>query len=375
MKKRDKDIIIFDIGSESVRGALINQELFGLPVIKYITKRYNIDSIGEKKDIVKSLEKAIAEISNRQKSNSFLKKIFGKQKDFDILCFLSYPWQKSGMISISKEFSKPVKMDKDAVNEIMKKEGGGEISKWRREVSGDNLVIMNKKVTEILLNGYKVNSLDGQIAKEVKLFMHCSAVDNELIKELEITLSLYRSAKSNLEFFSYPLASFSVLRDTLFHQKNFIYADITKRSSESMLVKKDNIVKINSALLGYNHLIDKISGKLNIPPYIAQSYLDIFAMGKIEKSLEEKMEEICSEFFEDWKRILLGSILETNIPVFITTNKRIISLFEKYLSNNSKVIVLNEEIFYDKLKLGRGVKTDLFIMIEAMFADKIYGEM
>src|SRR3989344_5473983 len=127
---------------------------------------------------------------------------------------------------------------------------------------GGALVIIEKKIVQIKLNGYEVRNPYGQKTSRIELSMIVGVSSGKVVESIERKLSNFFHVKS-VHFGAFPIAAFSAIRDIFPNEKNFLFIDITGEATDVSLVSNDILAGTVAFSRGKNFFIREISTQLH----------------------------------------------------------------------------------------------------------------
>ena len=99
----------------------------------------------------------------------------------------------------------------------------------RGYIGDDRASVMEKRLIQVKLNGYETSEPHGKKARSIEAALFVSVSPKELLKDIagEIRRTY---VVSEVEFSSFSLVAFDVLRNIAHHADNFLFLDISGRS-------------------------------------------------------------------------------------------------------------------------------------------------
>ena len=244
-EKKNELILVFNIGSSSVDGALFEAQCSGIP--KIIFSAREPIKIEEKVEIshfllttIKSLEIVAYKIFQA-----------GLGAPSQVFCVLSSPWYVFQTRIISFKKNTPFIFTEKLADELIKKE----IKLFEEEhvlkySHSDNQVrVIELKNIKTLLNGYEISESMDQKAKELEMHIFISISGESVLKKMEDTISKHFHLKQ-IKFSSFVLSFFTVARDFYPKQENFLLVDIGGEMTDISMVKKNTLRESISFLWG-----------------------------------------------------------------------------------------------------------------------------
>jgi hypothetical protein len=384
--KKEKITAVIDIGSSSVGGAFVSLREGETPEVLYSVRQQMV--IQDKLDfgrflssMLHTLDGVLSEMEKTAQSKKIIPRKF--------FCFLSSLWYESE--------TKVIKTSKDRsfiVNEkLLTQLVDNEVSLFRSNIikkkkTGEiNLVVIDTRTIQIKINGYETNSPYGKSAKDIELALFVSMSDERVLKLIEVKIS-HLFNQSDIEFISFPLAAFSIIRDIFTDKNNFLFLDITGETTDVSMVKNNILVKTKSFPKGKNFLIRRIANGLNTNKEEAISLFRMYIDKKINKTTGDKLTIVLSDTKRDWLASFTDTLLslskEFSIPhtIFFTADNNAAEVFYDSIENNEfeqfilignkfNVSFLSEKILEKFILFNKDTQKDSFLILESLFTSKI----
>jgi len=379
-KKKKDLILIFDIRSSSVGGALFNMENSGIPKIIYsISEPIVFESEVNFDKLLSSTMKSLDIVANK-----ICMKGFGKpNKTF---CFLSSLLYASQTRTIKLEKNAPFIFTSKLADSLIKKE----ISFFEEEhlIKNDEVRPIELKNMKTMLNGYVVDQpLDKKI-KELEMNVFISMSPNEILKRIEYTIGRYFHSK-DIKFSSFVMASFSLIRDMFAYHENFLLVDIGGEISDISIVKNDILCGSVSFPIGRNFIIRGIAKFFNYSLDEAKSFISLYKDDHMEEQIKKKFEPVIKKLKNEWLKIFQESLsnVSNNISIplniFLTADKDFADFFTKIIKTEEfnqysmtqskfKVISLNTKELHGIATFRENIHRDTFLTIESIYINRLF---
>jgi cell division ATPase FtsA len=374
-KKQEEFIGVIAISSGAVSGAVFLKTQNDLPVVVADSlKRLPVVEKGSEHRIEKNILKKLDEVLV-----CLLEEV--KVKPSKIYCILSAPFAFAEIRTIKigkdKEFVFTRKIEDSVItNEV----------KIFRDSGEENSVLIDKKVTNVLLNGYSVDNPYGIKAKNVELEVFLSASYKNFINALED--KIHKTFKSRIFFSSNMLASFVFARDVFSLSKESIILDISEENTEIVFSKSGYMASTASIPFGMNYLIRVISEDLMVSYPQAESMLNLYNDGLLSHENEKEIKSTIEHLMERWmgsmKRVFTEILPSRNIPhrIFIKTNEKspflfLEKIFEKGFSqfttghDKFNVIILTAKDLHDFYDRTPKIKPNSNILSKIIYINQL----
>ena len=382
-QKDEKELmLVFDIGSSSVGGAVFEMQKSKIPKIilsirEPILFEKKIDTDRFLALTLKSLEVVASRIC-----------LSGVGRLSKIFCVLSSPWYASQTRTIKLEKNVPFLFTSKLADELIKKE----INLFEEEnltkfSHTDNKVRMIEfKNMKTILNGYTTpDPLNKKINKlEIVIFISMSG--EQILKKIEDTISRHFHS-TEIKFSSFVMMSFAVARDMFVEQENFLLVDIGGEITDISIIKKDILGNSISYPLGRNFMIRNVADDLDCTLGEARALISLYKDGHAVKSIEKKLEKIINKLKMEWlkkfQESLVGISDDISVPstIFITVDQDLTEFFSEIIKNEQfnqytlteskfRIIFLDAETLHGITAFKENIDRDAFLIIESIYINR-----
>ena len=381
-KKKDELVLVFNIGSSSIGGALFLAQSSGIPKIIFSTREPI--PIGKKIEVNRFLPLTI------QALEIVVNKIYGARLGVPskIFCVLSSHWcvSQTRMISFKKNSS--FVFTEKLADELIKKEiklfEEEHLEKYKNT---DNPVrIVELKNIKTTLNGYETSSPLDQKAKELGMTIFISMSEEQILKKIENTIEKYFHLEQ-IKFSSFALSSFTVVRDMYEQEEDFLLVDIGGEITDIFMVKKNILRESISFPLGRNFLIRGVASGLGFTLSEADSFISLLKDGHAEASVAKKLTLIINQLRTEWLGKFQESLVklsnDISIPetIYIIIDKDLADFFaetikteqfSQYTLTESKfeVIFLSTELLHGIAIFEENIIREPFIIIDSIYINR-----
>lgn len=381
-KKENELILVFNIGSSSVGGALFETQSSGIPKIIFSVREPI--QLEEKIDVdhfllltIKSLEIV---------SDKIYKKGLGRPEQ--VFCVLSSAWYASETRIINFKKNTPFVFTEKLADDLIKKE----IKIFEEEHllkynTVDNRVrTIELKNIKTMLNGYETSKPLNQKIKELEMTIFVSISGEQILKKIEDTIGKYFHIKQ-IKFSSFVLSFFTVVRDMFVKQENFLLLDIGGEVTDISMIKKNTLRNSISFPLGRNFLIRGVALELGCTLDEAYSFISLFKDGHAEESIAKKLALILNKLRAEWLKEFQDSLAnlsnDISIPstIYIAIDKDLVDFFtetikteqfSQYTLTESKfeVIFLSTELLHGTAVFKEDVIREQFLIIDSIYINR-----
>ncbi|MEK7175487.1 MAG: hypothetical protein AAB693_01640 [Patescibacteria group bacterium] len=349
-QKKDELVLLIDIGSSSVGGALVLLSKSGIPKIIFCIRepiKIKFSDFENKLNINHVISPSMKSI--KIIIDKICKAGLGVPKRF--FCVLSSPWHISEIRSIQFKKSEPFIFTEKLANDLIKKE----LLVFLKEIQGPSpassagklmpqgIKPIEFKNIQTKLNGYVTAQPINQKAKELEMTIFISFTPEIILKNIEEIISnhfhfeSFSGVKPGLNFLSFNTTSFVVIRDLFIEQKDFLLIDIGGEITNITTIKKDIPNDIISFPFGYNFFISGISSSLSCSFDEAKSFLFLYKEGHASIEVVKKLEPIINKLKTEWLKNFQNSLasISNNIfipeTIFLTIDQDLADFFSKII--------------------------------------------
>ncbi|OGI90186.1 hypothetical protein A2911_02150 [Candidatus Nomurabacteria bacterium RIFCSPLOWO2_01_FULL_40_15] len=381
-KNKEELVVVFDVGSSSVGGALFWMQKSGVPKIIFSIREPIIleDKINSDRFLfltTKSLEIVASKISS--KGIGAPKRVF---------CVLSSPWYASQTRTISLRKNTPFVFSLALANSLITKEINlFEEEHLKKEVdAGNKIIAIELKNMQTILNGYVSPKPLNQKVKELEIMVFISMSGEQVLEKIKEAISPYFNC-DKIKFSSFMVASFTVVRDIFAHHENFLLIDIGGEVTDISLIKKEILRGSVSFPLGPNFMIRGVASELNCTLSEAKSFISLYKDGHATESTEQKLGPIISKLKSEWLTLFQESLVtlsnDISIPsvIFLTVDRDLADFFSETIKSEQlnqyalteskfKVIFFGTEELHGAAVMERNVIRDPFLITEAIYINR-----
>jgi hypothetical protein len=370
-KNKEETIAVFDIGSGSVGGAILISSPDKRPIIiSSFRKSFKLTDSVSGENLVKEMLSSLKDVSS------------GLQKDIHrvpdkVFAVLSAPWASASLRSIKRKrpegFTFTEKFAKDLIKE--------EILKFKKE-QGDFDEIIDRRVVNILLNGYEVPKPHGKRVKESEIQILLSLSFKEIIEKIEDVIT--QTYHKNIKFTSQMFSDFIVARDVFDRLNDFIILNVDEETTEVSIMRNDFLVGTASFPYGRNTFIRQISKNLNKDISSAVSLLSMYKNGHLDEEHSRKLELAIKDESKAWvnslKMVFRSLFVDLFIPhnIFLITDKISEKWFLNLLNKSNfaeftttedsfSVILANSKTLHDFYDIAMNVEEDSNLVMQSIF--------
>ncbi|MEI6238493.1 MAG: hypothetical protein WCP15_03100 [bacterium] len=331
LKKENKKSFIFEVASGTVGGAVVSFDNKFTPHI-YKTQREIIP-----------FNQSISGAELHSSMLSTLKTVyenlipFGKDIN-ESHVVLSSPWIISETKILSAKLPRPTVISKNFIDSMIKEEEMRFEKIYEKEGNENykfDVVQIEKKITDIRLNGYSVVNPYEQKASSVEVPLFSSITSEKIIKELKDAVTK-KTSIHKVTMHSSPLVSLFALRDISKGFSDFIYINVYGEMTDIMICTKNHISGISQFPIGTRTVLRKYIESSGKSLHLSMSEISMLIQGALsEEDVERSI--ILKGFNKDWAdgvSVAIKTLCEKSaIPptIYISADSSFEPGFEKIL--------------------------------------------
>lgn len=376
-KNKNELFGLIDIGSSQINAISISLkeqkiENFSEPITKRIPFQELPDFDYFWTTTKQSLQSLMADWRNKDEDKSLPNRFF---------IFLSSPFFQSQNENIKIQNKEPVKITKNYLTDIIKKQNAD-------KTSNKDIIILEDKITRIKLDGYLTEKPFDQKATEIAFSRFLSWTDKKIISELKQLIQA-EQARASVTFNTFPFVVYDTFRRFL-PDKDFILLDTGNEITDILIIRDGVLVEHFSFPKGKNFLVRNLAKNLNTIPAEIETSLELYlsnqANPRLKSDLDLALNQIAPLWQKDWKEAL-GKALETTFlpeTIYLISDELTDSLFANFinqsdlqeitLSNNKINVILAEKLLAEALNQSNSYNspiTNNWLLAEALFCARL----
>ncbi|OGI86483.1 hypothetical protein A3A05_02950 [Candidatus Nomurabacteria bacterium RIFCSPLOWO2_01_FULL_41_12] len=381
-KEKDDLVLLFDIGSSSVGGALFWMQKSGVPkIVKAIREPIVLEENIDVGRFLSSTAKSLEIVASRIY-------MAGLGAPGKIFCVLSAPWYFSQTRVIRLEKNVPFIFTSKLADSLIQKEitlfEEEHLDKYRK--AGAPVLPIEFKNIKTVLNGYETPNPLNQKAKELAMTVFISMSGEQILETIKEVIRKHFHF-TEIKFSSFVLSSFAVVRDMYINQGSFLLIDIGGEVTDVSMVKNNTLCESVSFPLGLNFMIRGVASALNITLNEARSLFSLFRDGHAEVSTAKKLDPVIGKLKTEWLRKFqeslanLSSDISVPATIYVAVDRdeaaffcQIIETeqFNQYTLTESKfkVVFLDARVFHGLAQFEENVIRDPFLIIDSIYINR-----
>ncbi len=383
--------LLIDVGNGSIGAALAVIAPGILPTIVYSTRQSL--SVLEKPTAAKLTETltlllsdVLTKVMTYGTSNPYWK---GQHKNISsALVSFSAPWFVSKTKQLHLSQDKAFVLTQSFLEEV----ASAEEDLFIKELEGENkntFTLVEKSIIGARVNGYSVNNILNKKTKTFDTSLFLSVVGTGILEKVkEVVARQIHIASDKIKIHSFPLISFSMVRDVFRDTSDFILMDITGEVTDITVISEDVITQTASFPFGRNFLVRQIAKNLNVSPEIAVSTLQTYLLGKLDELTVSRVRGVLSDAEKEWA-LYWNDCLTSLFPavlfpskIYITADSDTAGIFIDFIKSSKgdvadalkkqmQIIHLNHDVLGKYYKGESIAFDDEFIGVLAVFSNKI----
>ncbi|MEI6280420.1 MAG: cell division FtsA domain-containing protein [bacterium] len=381
-KEKKELILVFSIGTSSVAGAFFQPQSSGIPKLVF--------SIEEPIRIETSINIERLLFLTTKSLEVVVKKAFscGLGAPNKIFCVLSSPWNISQSRIVNYRKNTPFIFTEKLADSLVQKEIALLEEEYLAKNKGVGNLIRRIELKNIktMLNGYEISKPLNQKAKELEMTIFISMSGELVLKEIEKTIELHFN-QIEINFSSFSMAFFTVVRDAYARQENFLLVDIGGEVTDISMIKKNSLRESTTFPLGCNFLSRGISTELGCTLNEASSLVSLFKDGHAKESANKKLLATMDKLKISWLKKFQDSLAnlsnDISIPstIYIVVDKNLSSFFcetikaeqfNQYTLTESKfkIILLGVESLHGIVSFEESVAREPLIIVCSSYINR-----
>ena len=396
--KHSELVVVFDVGSGSVGGAIVMLTPDLKREILYTVRKevgYSPELRGER--LLADMLKALGGVSIDMASTG----IFGEsaQRLFktgisEVFVFLSAPWHVSQTKLLHFKTPTPTLITEKRLRELLLAEEddakASAESAFSTETDLSGALLIEQKIIKAALNGYETSSPYGKTAQEVELGIFLSFSPEEVVRRISQNIEELLHPQ-RITFHTFSLLFFNAIREYFSAKDNFVCLDVSGELTEVSIATSGAMTETATFPLGRNFLIRRIQKALKYStPAVAESYLRLYHEGKAEPRFRAAISTAIESAKTEWQSRLISTLQACFKEVFLPTQLFFISdddvtpIFKDFLESaplsdyalmpgHLSVSPVTFEHVSTHVLLAESARPDSFLALAALYAKRLFS--
>lgn len=373
--KKEEFVVVFDIGSGSVGGAMILASKNESPIVlASARKSFKLRDGVDPSFLVKEMLDKLGSIA------TYLQSETSKVPD-KVYAVLSSPWSSASLRIIKRKRNEPFTFTQKYAREIIEED----IAKFRKE-NLDLDEIIDRRVVNILLNGYSIENPHGKRAESAEIHLFLSMSASDVINRIEGVIA--RTYHKEVKFTSQMFSDFVVVRDIFDKINDFIIVDVDEETTEVSIMRDDFLIGAASIPYGKNTLIRNISKSIGKDVHETKSLFSLYKDGHLHDihsgAISLAIKDANQEWIDGMKRVFRGLFNDMFIPhtIFLVSERSSAKWFSNLMDksffpefttteDSFNVILGDNRILHDFCSFAAHVENDSSLTMQSIFINKI----
>jgi hypothetical protein len=378
-KKKDDIVVIFDIGSGSVGGAIarIPSNPNQIPTI---IKSVRADVISREELDFKIFTEDMLDALNSTAKMLYDSKIGAPSK---IHCVLASPWylSETRVVKLARPHSFP--FTQKIADEMLEKEIASLKESYDKKYGSIKTVpqVIEHNVMGVSLNGYLIDDPIGKRSRSVEMHMAISLSPKSILDKIEKTIS-NTFHHIPVTFSSFVMSSYLAVREKYVTPDSYLLLDVGGEITDVAIITKGILKASLSFPFGKKTFFKYMCTKLEIETRDAEELFSLYSAGTLSDRKLKKIEPLFQSIENSWGeafRACIGTLPHTlRLPstIFLTADADIRGWFMNVVKNEPfiqsmvadhkcTVITLEGPEFLTMCSVRDGT-CDPFLMVEAI---------
>lgn len=368
----EEKILVIDVGSSRIASAIVLLKPHSKPTILSIS-RHEIqtgdffDMSRYKHGIRKGIVRCIDSLKNDHRTKRYSK----------VIVTISPLIHKVNLRTIKVSGLDKQKISESYINKLVENN-----TQSITEDSANPVIIMDKEIMSISLNGYRTENYLGNETNSIVIKLFVSLIDASIFNLIvESVTDCTHLERNQVSLHSYEYSAWSAL-STISAHKNYIYAEFGGEITEIIDIEHGVINKQTSLPVGKKVLIREHS-KLNQKPHgITDSELKMHYGNKLNANSTDLMimglEEQATTLYRDTHKSDEDMDYVHKIIIMIGGDELVrfmYNVFERLGFAKNNIHILDKNILNKYCKHSGGNITDTFLMLSVIFSAKIQSKI
>lgn len=304
-------------------------------------------------------------------------------------CLFASPWLVSQPIAIRYAPEKQFALTHELINKLVEQEHVRFEKTFSHDGRKTAVQTIEVKVLGTRLNGYELDTIQGQYGKEALIDMFFSAASSEAISLFEKIIHNAFHVNA-ISFSSFLLSYWNAVRDIHPDVFDFVCLDITGEVTDILVANRGVITNVSSFPIGAHAVARTIIGSTNMPAESALSVQSLAASSKkeaVDPAVQKAINAALSEWVDATKNALLQINTHTVLPrtMYVTIDDDVATPFIEALTalehdslgigkEHFSLHVVEKEFISNNVIVGQGVTSDPFLLIGAAYLRKIHND-
>jgi hypothetical protein len=268
-------------------------------------------------------------------------------------CILSSPWIISQAQVVSRSFNKPAKISERLVNKLIShKDAKPNLHITRREHESGNLVIIEKKVLSVSLNGYQTDSWQDKSAKTVDVSFIVSSAGTRFISAIE-EICKGVTGVDRIDFHSSLMLHYAYSVRLVPDASSHVCVHIHNELTDIISINKTGGIFFASYPIGLRTIIRRIALAMGVSNHTAESMLALYSDLHLDQAHNRKSGILIERILHSWKNDfhsflkLSGVTMHSSSHMFVYAKKheKLFTRLMRVPNSYSNIEPLTDDIY------------------------------
>jgi hypothetical protein len=389
-KKQHDIVVIFDIGSSSVGGALVAYEEDAAPRILFSARSAmqfkkdfdfehfyaetlrSLEKVAH--DVLESLSHSVEDVAESLHGSSERATArFGRGRIKDVYCIFSSPWYAPNIVDVRREYEEETLITPEVILELTKRAA----HKLKRKYNDPRSVhTLEERILEYRLNGYRIADPLSLRATSADIKLYTTFISKKTSRAVKAPIQTVFSFRK-IHPLSFLLVMFSFMRDIHPDKRSFMTLDLRGEVAEVGIVYDDVLIHTFSFPYGKHTLVRNISAKLNVELFEAVSALSLFSSGTLNDPSRLQIGALIDGEIvriKDFLKANLGHKIYLPSQVYVLVDRDMELIAERALRAAyegthiaPEVAILSDTYFREHLAFSKQRYEDRFLALGALY--------
>ena len=327
-KNSYETLLLVDLRSASVGASLILFSETEKPRIVYTVRKNILFKDPLEADVfIDTMFKTLREVLTEAHSSG-IRKLAEHKADIPshIQVVYSSPWFTSTIKEMNLKQDKPFNFTQDYFAKLIKQQA----------TPPETGVLIEKDITRVVINGYEITNPFNKKVNEILFSMYLSTISKESKHSVEETIQNIFHIK-NITHRTFPLITFTTLRNLFVNISSFIFIDIGGEVSDIGIVENNNLTHTVSMPNGYSTFIRTLMSEFKCSNFEAVSYIENYDFTNAT-ALSADKRQIFERLMKDWVQTFSQTMSESALifprNIFISVHKPYANFFAQIFKEN-----------------------------------------
>lgn len=390
-KGKDSEcLLVFDIGSGSVGGAIVFAPKDRIPAILY-SFRSSIPFQGEATGprLLSLMLRALTEVVLALCREGFATAGLGSKhpRIKEAIVSLSAPWIVSKTSSLQLHSREPMTITGEVFASLLS-HSAEEIRPSGATVP-KNGVQVEQRLIKSILNGYETSFPYEKEARDAEFVIVSSFSVPKVTEGIADTITRLVQPKA-VNFHSFALVAFMALRRLHPRSEHFMLVDVSGEQTELCIVRKGILIQTITFPFGRNHLIRTLKRNAGVPASGAEAFFKLYADASGTGKTFERIKTVLEHAEEHWRnefvRALAGLSEELFLPasLFLAADSDVLPIFKRAIEQGDwssfrisrgafRITPITAESLASLIRWDAAERQDPFITLVSSFASRSHS--